>query len=230
MEPDPRNIVPPLLFRDALMLVIDKPSGLPVHPGRGGGTTLSDHLDALRFGLPRRPEAVHRLDRDTSGCLVLGRHAAALTRLNRLFRDRRVGKTYWTVVEGGPAEPSGEIDLALSPVDPRRTLRMRPDAEGQPSLTRWRVLGRDPDRARTWLELEPVTGRTHQLRVHCAASGWPIVGDVLYGAPATGGLHLHASGISIPLYPRKPPIAVEAPRPARMEPALTACGWPEPRA
>ncbi len=91
-----------LLYRDALMLVIDKPAGLPVHPGPKGGPTLTDHLDALRFGLPKRPQAAHRLDRDTSGCLVLGRHAKALARLNRLFAESAVEKTYWAVVEGGP--------------------------------------------------------------------------------------------------------------------------------
>ncbi|CAX25131.1 protein of unknown function [Methylorubrum extorquens DM4] len=91
------EIGPPLLYRDALMLVIDKPAGLPVHPGPKGGPTLTDHLDALRFGLPRRPEAAHRLDRDTSGCLVLGRHAKALARLNRLFADGKVDKTYWAL-------------------------------------------------------------------------------------------------------------------------------------
>src|SRR5829696_10164776 len=93
-----------VLYRDGLMLVIDKPAGPPVHPGPGGGETLVRHLDALRFGLPRRPEVAHRLDRDTSGCLVLGRHAKALARLNALFRQGVVDKAYWAVVEGGPAE------------------------------------------------------------------------------------------------------------------------------
>src|SRR5215210_7366481 len=98
-----------LLYRDALLLVIDKPAGLPVHPGPKGGETLTDHLDALRFGLPRRPEAAHRLDRDTSGCLILGRHARALARLGDLFKRGEVDKVYWAVVEGDPAEDEGEI-------------------------------------------------------------------------------------------------------------------------
>ena len=109
------EIVSRLLYRDALMLVIDKPAGLAVHPGPKGGETLFHHLDALRFGLPRRPEAAHRLDKDTSGCLVLGRHPKAIARLNELFRKKEVDKVYWAVVEGGPHEGEGEIDLPLAP-------------------------------------------------------------------------------------------------------------------
>ncbi len=211
------EIVSRVLYRDALMLVIDKPAGLPVHPGPKGGETLFHHLDALRFGLPRRPEAAHRLDKDTSGCLVLGRHAKALARLNELFRGSDVDKVYWAVVEGGPAEEEGEIDLALAPKSPDRGWWMKVDPKGQPSLTRWRVLGRSEPL--TLVELRPITGRTHQLRVHCAASGFPILGDPIYGtAPRFGGpgLHLHARAVRIPLYPKKPPLLVEAPVPEHM--------------
>ena len=214
-----------LLYRDALMLVIDKPAGLPVHPGPKGGETLTRHLDALRFGLPRRPEAAHRLDKDTSGCLVLGRHPKALARLGDLFKRSLVDKTYWAVVEGGPAEPEGEIALRLAPKSPDRGWWMKVEPTGQPSLTRWRVLGRSDGLA--LLELRPVTGRTHQLRVHCAASGFPILGDPIYGtAPRFGGpgLHLHARSVTVPLYPKKPPIRVEAPLPPHMRDRLAACG------
>ena len=117
------EIVSRLLYRDALMLVIDKPAGLPVHPGPKGGETLFHHLDALRFGLPRRPEAAHRLDKDTSGCLVLGRHPKAIARLNELFRKNEVDKVYWAVVEGGPAGGRGRDR-------PRRSRRNRPIAAG----------------------------------------------------------------------------------------------------
>ena len=213
-----------MLYRDALMLVIDKPAGLPVHPGPKGGETLTQHLDALRFGLPRKPEAAHRLDKDTSGCLILGRHPKAIARLNELFRTNAVDKVYWAVVEGGPAEDEGEIDLALAPKSPDRGWWMKVDPKGQPSLTTWRVLGRAE--GLTLLELRPVTGRTHQLRVHCQASGWPILGDPIYGtAPRFGGpgLHLHARSVSVPLYPKKPPITVEAAVPEHMKGNVEAC-------
>ncbi|WP_264048613.1 RluA family pseudouridine synthase [Methylobacterium flocculans] len=217
-----------LLYRDALVLVIDKPAGLPVHPGPKGGETLTDHLDALRFGLPRRPEAAHRLDRDTSGCLALGRHAKALARLNKLFAaSGTVEKTYWALVEGGPTEEAGSIELALARrSDDPRSWWMKADPAGDPALTRFVVLGRGG--GLTWLALSPVTGRTHQLRVHCAAMGYPILGDPIYGtAPRSGGpgLQLHARALSLPLYPKKPPIRVEAPAPAQMRAGLEACGY-----
>ncbi|MEE7458795.1 RNA pseudouridine synthase [Methylorubrum populi] len=215
-----------LLYRDALMLVIDKPAGLPVHPGPKGGPTLTDHLDSLRFGLPRRPEAAHRLDRDTSGCLVLGRHAKALARLNRLFADGKVDKRYWALVEGGPVEDEGRIDLPLARrSDDPRSWWMKTDPAGAPSLTLYRVLGRGQDLA--WLELNPVTGRTHQLRVHCAAMGWPIRGDAIYGGAGRDGpgLQLHARTLSLPLYPKREAITVEASAPKHMREGLTACEW-----
>jgi len=217
-----------LLYRDALVLVIDKPAGLAVHPGPKGGETLTDHLDALRFGLPRRPEAAHRLDRDTSGCLALGRHAKALARLNKLFAaSGSVGKTYWALVEGGPEADAGSIDLPLARrSDDPRSWWMKADPSGDPSLTHWRVLGRGG--GLTWLALTPVTGRTHQLRVHCAASGFPILGDPIYGSGqrgATPSLQLHARALSLPLYPKKPPIVVEAPAPEHMRAGLLECGY-----
>jgi tRNA pseudouridine32 synthase/23S rRNA pseudouridine746 synthase len=225
----PTDIGARLLYRDALVLVIDKPAGLPVHPGPKGGETLTDHLDALRFGLPRRPEAAHRLDRDTSGCLALGRHAKALARLNRLFATGAARKAYWALVEGGPEAETGSIDLPLARrSDDPRSWWMKADPAGDPALTHWRVLGRAPDRGRTWLGLEPVTGRTHQLRVHCAAMGWPILGDPIYGSARRGlepSLHLHARSLSLPLYPKKPAIVAEAPVPPHLRQGLEACGW-----
>src|SRR5690242_20944449 len=109
----PEEMLGRLLYRDGLMLVVDKPAGLPVHRGPKGGNALEDYFDALRFGLPRRPALAHRLDRDTSGCLVLGRHRQALARLGRLFASGRVEKVYWAVVRGAPPEPEGRIEAPL---------------------------------------------------------------------------------------------------------------------
>jgi tRNA pseudouridine32 synthase/23S rRNA pseudouridine746 synthase len=263
-----------VLYRDGLMLVIDKPAGFAVHRGPKGGASLEDYFDALRFGLPRAPALAHRLDRDTSGCLVLGRHRKALAHLGVLFKHGRVGKTYWAVVEGGPGADAGRIELPLGRLDATRGWWMKPDPKGQPAVTAWRVLGRacftspckgEVDRRseaeavgwgvpsanpgvvvsphpggfaadlppagegqRTWLALEPLTGRTHQLRVHCAAMGWPIVGDAIYGsAPRSGGppLHLHAREVTVPLYPKRAPVRVVAPVPEAMRALLAACGW-----
>ncbi len=225
----PEEMVSRLLYRDGLMLIIDKPAGLSVHkgpPGRGGGPSLEDHFDVLRFGLPRMPSLAHRLDKETSGCLVLGRHRKALANLGDLFRYNKVGKTYWAVVEGGPAADEGRIDLPLGKRDDNRGWWMKHDPNGLPSSTIWKVMGRTE--GLTWLALEPITGRTHQLRVHCAETGFPILGDDIYGkAPRRGGpgLHLHAREIVVPLYKNKPPIKVTAPVPPHMRERLTACGW-----
>jgi tRNA pseudouridine32 synthase/23S rRNA pseudouridine746 synthase len=227
-----------VLYRDGLMLVVDKPAGLPVHRGPKGGGSLEDHFDALRFGLPRPPALAHRLDRDTSGCLVLGRHRKALAHLGLLFKHGKIGKTYWAVVEGGPDADEGTIDLPLGRLDAERGWWMKPDPHGLPSVTTWKVLGRsaagalasNADRGKrfTWLALTPVTGRTHQLRVHCAASGWPIVGDNIYGnAPRFTGppQMLHAREVVVPVSKNKPPVRVIAPVPDHMRDALRACGW-----
>jgi tRNA pseudouridine32 synthase / 23S rRNA pseudouridine746 synthase len=224
-----------LLYRDALMLVINKPAGMAVHRGPKGGESLEDHFDALRFGLPRAPALAHRLDRDTSGCLALGRHRKALAELGRLFKTGAIGKTYWAVVEGSPPADTGRIDLALARLDITRGWWMKPDPNGQPAATAWKVMGRSAGGANltanlTWLALEPLTGRTHQLRVHCAAMDWPIVGDPIYGtAPrAEGpGLQLHAREIVVPLYKKREPIRVTAPVPRHMVELLQACGWRE---
>ena len=236
----PEEIVARLIYRDGLMLVIDKPAGLAVHqgpPSARGGKCLQDYFDALRFGLPRAPSLAHRLDRDASGCLVLGRHRKALAELGRLFKSGRIGKSYWAIVEGGPAEAEGRIDMPLGRKDATRGWWMKHDPSGQPAVTTWKVMGRtrfpstggDESGSLTWLALEPLTGRTHQLRVHCAAMGWPIIGDSVYGgAPRTGGLglNLHAREIVVPLYKNRAPIRVTAPVPPHMQQLLRACGWP----
>jgi tRNA pseudouridine32 synthase / 23S rRNA pseudouridine746 synthase len=236
--------IPRVLHRDGLMLVIDKPAGLPVHRGPKGGTSLEDFFDALRFGLPRPPALAHRLDKDTSGCLVLGRHRKALAHLGLLFKHGKVGKTYWAVVEGSPGDEQGTIALPISRLDPSRGWWMKPDPEGLPSFTAWKVLGRSSggpppvvpamtlaghrSGRLTWLALTPFTGRTHQLRVHCAAMGWPILGDPIYGgAPRFGGpaLQLHAREVVVPIAKNREPVRVVAPVAAHMRDALAGCGW-----
>jgi tRNA pseudouridine32 synthase/23S rRNA pseudouridine746 synthase len=215
-----------LLYRDGLMLVVDKPAGLAVHRGPKGGAALEDDFDGLRFGLPRAPALAHRLDRDTSGCLVLGRHRKALALLGKLFKQGKVGKLYWAVVEGGPEADEGRIDIALAKRDESRGWWMKADPHGLPSVTVWKVMGRGSKI--TWLALEPLTGRTHQLRVHCAEMGFPIVGDTIYGkAPRAGGppLHLHAREVTVPISKHKPAVTVTAPVPEHMRELLTACGW-----
>jgi tRNA pseudouridine32 synthase / 23S rRNA pseudouridine746 synthase len=244
----PEQMVSRLLYRDGLMLVIDKPAGFAVHRGPKSGASLEDYFDGLRFGLPRRPALAHRLDRDTSGCLVLGRHRKALAQLGKLFKSGAIGKTYWAVVEAGPTTDEGQIDLPLGRLDVARGWWMKHDPSGQPAATRWKVMGRSPhsslwraevdlpkaDRVGggsfTWLALEPLTGRTHQLRVHCAAMGWPIVGDTIYGTASRNDgprLQLHAREVNVPLYKNRAPIRVVAPVPEHMRDTLALCGWRE---
>ena len=221
-----------ILYRDAMMLVLDKPSGVAVHKGPGDGRYLEAFFPALTFGLPRTPALAHRLDRDTSGCLVLGRHRKALARLGQLFKAGRIRKRYWAVVVGAPHAESGEITLPLA----RRSHDKRSwwmkvaeagDAAAEPAHSLYRVMGRGD--GVTWLELEPLTGRTHQLRVHCAALGCPIAGDGVYGGDraraGAGRIQLHARAIAIPLYPKRDAVEVVAPAPADMLDLLAACGF-----
>ena len=214
-----------VLHRDGLMLVIDKPAGIPVHAGSGGGDNLEKHFAALRYGLPRDPALAHRLDRDTSGCLVLGRHRKALAKLGRLFAQGLVRKTYWAIVSGAPESGSGRCEARLAKKNAQRGWHMMVSDDGQESITEWRVRGREG--AVAWLECTPLTGRTHQIRVHMAHLGHPIIGDSLYGEDGAMNLalQLHARAVSIPLYPRRPAIEVKAPPPAHMHPLLETCGW-----
>ncbi|HLA20254.1 MAG TPA: RNA pseudouridine synthase [Pseudolabrys sp.] len=213
----PEGILARLLYRDGLMLVIDKPAGVAVHRGPKGGSSLEDDFDALRFGLPRAP---------------------ALALLGKLFKQGKIAKTYWAVVEGAPAADEGRIEIPLGKLDETRGWWMKPDPHGQPAVTTWKVMGRGP--GHTWLALEPLTGRTHQLRVHCAEMGWPIVGDNIYGtqaslrslrkqeaSPRQGGptLHLHARAIVVPISKNKPPVTITAPVPAHMRELLAKCRW-----
>lgn len=205
-----------ILHRDALILVIDKPPGVAVHRGRGNGPNLEETLKALAFGLPNPPQLAHRLDAGTSGCLVLGRHRVALKHLGHLFTTGQIKKTYWAIVNGVPAQDEGVINFPLAKQSAdKRNWWMKVDPNGQEALTEYRILSRG-DFGLTLLELSPITGRTHQLRVHCHAMGFPILGDAIYGERDPRDppyLHLHARSVTIPYHQKKPPIHVVAPLP-----------------
>jgi tRNA pseudouridine32 synthase/23S rRNA pseudouridine746 synthase len=232
----PEEMVSRLLYRDGMMLVIDKPAGMAVHRGSPNSKdrnreSLEDHFDTLRFGLPRPPALAHRLDRDTSGCLVLGRHRKALAQLGKLFRNGAIDKTYWSIVEGAPDADEGVIELPLGRLDDKIGWWMKHDPQGQPAVTKWKVMGRSSISGQnlTWLSLDLLTGRTHQIRVHCAEMGWPVMGDGIYGsAPRFGGpgMQLHARSIAVPLYKNREPVRVTAPVPLHMKERLAECGWP----
>jgi len=182
---------------DEHLLVMDKPSGLLAVPGRG-----EDKQDCLSARAQRLwPDAliVHRLDMATSGLVLMGRGLHMQRVLGRAFAERAVGKQYEAVVAGVVAPDEGVIDLPLARDWPNRPLQKVDRDEGRPSVTRWRVLARGDDSTR--LALEPVTGRTHQLRVHLQAIGHPILGDGLYApAPAqarAARLALHATALSL---------------------------------
>lgn len=214
-----RNISSRVLFHDALVLVLDKPAGIPVHAGPKGGESLEDYFEGLRFGYKETPRLAHRLDRDTSGCLVLGRNLRALKKLGRLFENGQIKKTYWAITEGAPPREAGTIDLPLAKIKLQKGWSMQPATEGQEgaqeAVTDYRIL-KKLDGNRALVELSPRTGRTHQIRVHLQSLGCPIAGDWLYGPQAERGndfprLFLHARSIEIPLYPDRPAIRVEAP-------------------
>lgn len=210
---------PPVLFRDQRFVVLNKPAGLAVHAGPRGGASVEDwfpQLSRRRDG----PWLAHRLDADTAGCLVVALRRAALIAAQAAFAAGRAQKTYWAVVVGDPGGPAGRIDTKLAKRSTPAGWRMVPDPEGMPALTEWQVLGRAA--GLSWIALHPRTGRTHQLRVHLAGLGCPILGDPVYGAGEAGGLQLLARRIQLPL---DPPLQAEAPPPPGMRNNLARCGW-----
>ncbi len=204
----------PILFEDGEALVIDKPAGLPLDRPRAGGMSLEDYLDDLRFGFQRPPHPVHRLDRDTSGCLLLARNPKALKRFNAAFEARSVTKVYLGVVQGTLGAAEGTIDLALSKISSAADgWRMIAAKKGKPARTHWKVLAENE--GFTLIEFRPETGRTHQIRVHALAGlGHALVGDPIYG-DGTGAQRtlLHAQRLEVPR-DGKPPVIAEAPLPA----------------
>jgi len=212
-----------ILHRDAAVIVLNKPPGLAVQGGTATERHVDGLLDGLRFGNDERPRLVHRLDKDTSGLLVIARTAIAAAFLTRAFREKTTRKIYWALVVGVPKLRQGRIDLALAKTPGRGGERVRPDAEdGQRAVTYYRVIDNAGSQA-SWLALLPVTGRTHQLRAHCAAIGTPILGDGKYGAaavhlaglPGSRRLHLHARSLSIP-HPLGGTLEATAPLPQHM--------------
>ncbi len=203
----------PILFEDGEALVIDKPAGLPIERPRRGGASLEDHVEQLKLGFQRPPMPVHRIDTDTSGCLLLARNPKALKRFAKAFEDRLVEKRYLGVLAGVPSTSEGTIELSLSKISSaEKGWRMIAAKKGKPSITHWRVLAEIDGHA--LLEFRPETGRTHQIRVHCQAGlGMSLLGDPVYGngkgAPRT---MLHAAAIGVPR-DGKPPIATTAPLP-----------------
>jgi tRNA pseudouridine32 synthase/23S rRNA pseudouridine746 synthase len=203
----PHEIIERVLFKNDDIIVLNKPAGLPVHYGKGGGVNLEQFFGLLRFELPNNPLLAHRLDKDTSGCLVLGRHKDALAKLGKMFENRRVTKTYIAKIDG-ELEGQGIINAPLGKKlnDPRNWhMQVRPD--GQEAITEYKMIGKN------LVELMPKTGRTHQLRVHMAHLGTPIIGDKIYGSGTDGSrLMLHAASITLPFHDNI--ITVTAPLPS----------------
>jgi 23S rRNA pseudouridine955/2504/2580 synthase len=243
--PDPKlaeTLQRAVLYRDDQVLVLNKPAGLPVQGGPGIFVHLDAALDALRFGADR-PRLVHRLDRDTSGVLVLARTPGVAAKLAAAFRGRTMRKTYWAVVARRPIPPEGRIDLPLRRLAGPRGGRTAPAERSDPEATRAVTDFRTLDHAGklAWLELQPITGRTHQLRVHCVAIGAPILGDVAYAEPDQNGafaatvaglsdaLHLHARALALP-HPAGGTLVVEADLPPHMQATFRTLGFTAPPA
>lgn len=215
-----QEVLDRVIYRDALILGFNKPSGIPVHPANGSVHNLEQYFHLLQYGLPKKPALAHRLDLGTSGCLILARHAESARRLLTLFSEGHIKKTYIAKVHGLVPNNSGRIDVPLSKQSPeKKHWWMKADPEGSlNAVTDYEVMKRED--SVTWLKLFPHTGRTHQLRVHCAYLGFPIIGDYIYGPEGEAAkqqkLHLHAYSIEIPLYPKKPALKIEAPLPSHM--------------
>jgi 23S rRNA pseudouridine955/2504/2580 synthase len=239
-----RDLQKLVLYRDDHLLVLNKPHGMPVQGGPGITHHLDALLDALRFGSSERPRLVHRLDRDTSGVLLLARTPGTAAKLAAAFRGRDIEKTYWAIVARRPTPHEGRIDLPLRRIGGARGERTAPaerdDPEAARAITDYRTLDHAGQKL-AWLELQPLTGRTHQLRVHCVAIGAPILGDVKYARPdqnnafsatiegLSSELHLHARALRLP-HPAGGTLLVEADLPPHMAQTFRTLGFHAPPA
>jgi len=233
-ERETQEIQSLVIHRDDWVIALNKPSGLAVQGGSGTERHVDGLLDGLRFGFEDRPRLVHRLDKDTSGLLLIARTGQAAKRLSESFRDRETEKLYWAVVVGVPPKMEGAIDLPLAKrpgARDRETMQVDHE-EGQKALTHFKVMDRAGDRA-ALLALWPRTGRTHQLRVHCAEIGCPILGDRKYGGEEallsavadSRRLHLHARRLTLPHPSGKGTLRLQAEPPAHFKRTLEAFGF-----
>lgn len=221
-----------VLYRDDWVLAIDKPPGLATQGGSGLSRHLDAMLDGLKFGAPERPRLVHRLDKDTSGVLLLGRSAQAAARLAEAFRQRSAHKLYWALVVGRPKLARGRIKLPLAKTGGPGFERMAADwQQGKPAVTLYATIEAVARKA-AWLAMLPLTGRTHQLRAHCAEMGTPIVGDGKYGGAKaflpgefSRKLHLHARGIQLRHPKGSGTLTVFAPLPPHMAESWRLLGF-----
>jgi 23S rRNA pseudouridine955/2504/2580 synthase len=229
-----RDLEGMILYRDESVIVLNKPAGLASQGGKGIAIHLDGMLDALRFEGTERPKLVHRLDRDTSGVLLLARGVMPASKLAAAFRGRDIEKTYWALLWGVPPVLEGRIDLALTRIQGEGSSRAAPATKGDPEATRavtdYKILDYAGKKF-SWAEFNPVTGRMHQLRVHSLALGTPILGDASYGAAFADGfapqLHLHARRLKIP-HPDGGTLAVEAPLPKHMKDSFASLGFTVP--
>jgi 23S rRNA pseudouridine955/2504/2580 synthase len=229
-----RELIDCVIYKDDHVLALNKPPGLPVQ----GGTGMSDHhidamLDVLMFEKNERPRLVHRLDKDTSGVLLLGRTAAATAKLAAAFKGRTAHKLYWALVVGVPKIRQGKIDAPLAKLPGRAGEKVGVDEdEGKRAITLYRVVDNALKRA-AWLEMQPLTGRTHQLRAHCLLLETPILGDGKYGGKdaiiegsISRKLHLHARALRLP-HPAGGMLELTAELPTHMANSFAFFGFEE---
>lgn len=239
-----REVEAMVLHRDDHIIVLSKPPGLPTQGGPGIAKHLDMMLEGLRGGSEHKPRLVHRLDRDTSGVIVVARTPGVAAKLASAFRGRTVEKAYWAVVTGRPVPVEGRIERELVRIDgfrgERAAIAGAFDTDTAHSITDYRTLDH-AGRKLAWLELRPLTGRTHQLRVHCASIGAPILGDAPYGTEKQDEgnrnsalvegfperLHLHARRLTLP-HPDGGTLTVEADLPPHMVETFRLLGFTAP--